>query len=101
REILSHFLKFRLEVVTRRLRHELSTLEKRIHLLGGFAIAFDILDDLIRIIRASEGKADAAKKIFAKYGTKKLGDGGLDEDQIDAILELRLYRLARLEINVI
>ncbi len=102
REILSHFLRFRLEVVTRRLTHELAALEKRIHVLEGFRIASDVLDDLIAIIRASEGKADAAAKIFKKYGTKKLGEGkGLDEEQIDAILELRLYRLARLEIKVV
>ena len=58
--ILWHFLHFRLEVVTKRLTHELEQLRKRIHTLEGFAFAFDILDDLIKIIRASEGKADAA-----------------------------------------
>ncbi|MFW6059539.1 MAG: DNA gyrase/topoisomerase IV subunit A [Phycisphaeraceae bacterium] len=101
REILSHFLQFRLEVVTRRLKHELEALAKRIHILEGFAFAFDVLDDLIKIIRASDGKADAAKKIYKKYGVNNYGDGGLDEQQIDAILELRLYRLAKLEIQVI
>lgn len=101
REILWNFLLFRLEVVTKRLEHELAALEKRIHLLEGFAFAFDVLDDLIVIIRKSDGKQDAAKKIYAKYGLEKYGNGGLDEEQIDAILELRLYRLARLEIQVI
>jgi DNA gyrase subunit A len=48
--ILWHFLHFRLEVVTRRLAHELEQLLKRIHTLEGFAFAFDILDDLIKII---------------------------------------------------
>ena len=61
--ILWHFLHFRLEVVTRRLTHELEQLRKRIHTLEGFAFSFDILDDLIKIIRASEGKADAAAQI--------------------------------------
>ena len=60
KQILWHFLHFRLEVVTKRLAHELEQLRKRIHTLEGFAFAFDILDDLIKIIRASEGKADAA-----------------------------------------
>ena len=104
--ILWHFLHFRLEVVTRRLGHELEQLRKRIHTLEGFAFAFDILDDLIKIIRASEGKADAAAKILKKYGVEPHGprkpkDDGLDPDQVDDILELKLYRLARLEINLI
>jgi DNA gyrase subunit A len=104
--ILWHFLHFRLEVVTRRLAHELEQLKKRIHTLEGFAFAFDILDDLIKIIRASDGKADAASKILKKYGVaphgpRKPRDDGLDPEQVDDILELKLYRLAKLEINLI
>jgi DNA gyrase subunit A len=91
--ILWHFLHFRLEVVTRRLSHELETLERRMHILEGFATIFDALDKIIAMIRASEGKADAAQKIMAKFK--------LDAEQTDAILELKLYRLARLEILVI
>ncbi|MDX1682847.1 MAG: DNA gyrase subunit A, partial [Phycisphaeraceae bacterium] len=101
REVLQHFLKFRLEVVTRRLEHELGQLERRIHVLDGFAFAFDVLDEIIKIIRGSEGKSDAAEKILKKYGTEKKGKGGLDEEQTDAILELKLYRLAKLEVNVV
>src|SRR5579862_4027594 len=97
---------FRLEVVTKRLGHELEQLRKRIHTLEGFAFAFDILDDLIKIIRASEGKADAAERILKKYGVdphgpRKPKEDGLDPEQVDEILELKLYRLARLEINLI
>jgi len=104
--ILWHFLHFRLEVVTKRLTHELEQLRKRIHTLEGFAFAFDILDDLIKIIRASEGKADAAARILKKYGVdphgpRKPREDGLDPEQVDDILELKLYRLARLEINLI
>ena len=99
--ILWHFLHFRLDVVTRRLQHELETLERRIHVLEGFAVAFDALDEIIKIIRASDGKADAAQKILKRFGVEAMGDGGLDADQVDAILELKLYRLARLEIEVI
>jgi DNA gyrase subunit A len=104
--ILWHFLHFRLEVVTKRLTHELEQLRKRIHTLEGFAFAFDILDDLIKIIRGSDGKADAAARILKKYGvdphgSRKPKDDGLDPDQVDDILELKLYRLARLEINLI
>ncbi len=98
KQILWYFLKFRLDVVTNRLMNELEGLLKRIHILEGFAIVFDALDEIIKIIRASEGKADAAARIMKRFPAAK---GGLDEEQTDAILELKLYRLARLEINVI
>src|SRR3954470_24598371 len=89
--MLLHFLDFRLEIVTRRLRHELENLLRRIHILEGFAIVFDHLDEAIRIIRASDGKADAAPKLIARFG--------LSEIQADAILETKLYRLGKLEIR--
>ncbi|RPH61354.1 MAG: DNA topoisomerase 4 subunit A, partial [Acidobacteria bacterium] len=92
-QILWHFLHFRLDVVTRRLEHELGALNKRIHVLEGFARVFDALDEILKLIRKSDGKQDAAAKIMKRFG--------LDDDQTDAILELKLYRLARLEILVI
>lgn len=100
REILWYFLHFRLDVVTARLEHELAALERRIHILNGFALIFDALDTIIRIIRGSDGKADAATKIMKRFPADDSG-GGLDEVQTDAILELKLFRLAKLEINVI
>ena len=93
KQMLWHFLHFRLEVVTRRLEHELDALRKRIHILEGFALVFDALDAIIRLIRRSDGKADAAQQIMARFD--------LDAEQTDAILELKIYRLARLEILVI
>ena len=93
KSILWHFLHFRLEVVTARLEHELEALKKRIHLLEGFEKIFDVLDEVLRIVRKSDGKADAAEKIMKRFG--------LDAEQTDAILELKIYRLARLEILVI
>ena len=91
--ILWHFLHFRLDVVTDRLEHELEALGRRIHILEGFEKVFDALDEILRIIRKSDGKADAAEKIIARFQ--------LDAEQTDAILELKIYRLARLEIQVI
>ncbi|HEV2985063.1 MAG TPA: DNA topoisomerase IV subunit A [Vicinamibacterales bacterium] len=93
KQILWHFLHFRLEVVTKRLEHELAALKKRIHLLEGFEKVFDALDEIIRMIRKSDGKADAAEKIMKRFE--------LDAEQTDAILELKIYRLARLEILII
>ncbi len=98
KEILWHFLHFRLEVVTARLEHELGVLLRRMHILEGFVLIFDALDEIIKIIRASDGKADAAEKIMKRFPAAK---GGLDAEQTDAILELKLYRLAKLEIKVI
>jgi DNA gyrase subunit A len=91
--ILWHFLHFRLDVVTKRLEHELDALKKRIHILEGFEKVFEALDDIIKIVRKSEGKADAAQQIIKRFS--------LDAEQTDAILELKIYRLARLEILII
>ena len=55
RSVLWHFLHFRLEVVTKRLRHELDELARRMHILDGFATIFDALDQILKVIRASEG----------------------------------------------
>ena len=56
-EMLWHFLHFRLDVVTKRLEHELAALKKRVHILEGFEKVFDALDEILRIVRKSEGKA--------------------------------------------
>jgi DNA gyrase subunit A len=91
--MLWYFLHFRLEVVTRRLEHELAALKKRIHVLEGFEKVFDALDEILKIVRKSEGKPDAAQQIMKRFA--------LDAEQTDAILELKIYRLARLEILII
>jgi DNA gyrase subunit A len=92
-QMLWHFLHFRLEVVTKRLEHELAALKKRVHVLEGFEKVFDALDEILKIVRKSEGKADAAQQIIKRFD--------LDAEQTDAILELKIYRLARLEILII
>ncbi len=89
--ILQQFLDFRLEVVTRRLQYELRNLLNRIHILEGFEVVFNNLDEAIRIIRDSNGKADAAPKLIARFQ--------LTEIQADAVLETKLYRLGKLEIK--
>ena len=87
--MLRYFLDFRLEVVTKRYQYELDELNRRVHLLEGFERCYDILDELIKLIRKSDGKAeDAAKQIMAKWK--------FDEDQTEAILEMKLYKLAKL-----
>ena len=91
KSMLIHFLDFRLDIVTRRLQHELANLLRRIHILEGFEIVFNELDEAIRIIRDSNGKPDAAPKLMDRFGLTDL--------QADAILETKLYRLGKLEIQ--
>ncbi|HAN30071.1 MAG TPA: DNA topoisomerase, partial [Myxococcales bacterium] len=91
--VLRYFLDFRFEVVTRRLQFDLEQLLRRIHLLEGFEIIFDALDEAIRLIRASNGKADARDRLMERFE--------LDWDQAEAILETKLYRLAKMEIDAI
>lgn len=90
KSILRYFLDFRLQTVRRRFEYELRKLEERIHILEGFELIFNDLDKAIRIIRRSEGKADAAKKLIKAFA--------LSDIQADAVLETRLYKLAKLEI---
>src|SRR5436190_1498454 len=93
KEILQHFLDFRFDVVTRRFEFDLKQVQQRLHILEGFAKVYDALDEMLKMIRKSEGKEDAAKKMIKRFK--------LSEEQADAILEMKLYRLARLEILVI
>jgi len=93
RTILREFLDFRMEVVVRRLRDELETLEDRIHILEGFEIIFDALDEAIKMIRASKNKDDAAQRLMHRFQ--------LDRDQADAILETRLFKLSQMEIEAV
>ena len=86
RSFLVEWLGFRSDTVTRRLRHRLDKVERRLHLLEGLLVAFLNLDEVIRIIR-SEDEPRAA--LIARFD--------LSEDQADYILETRLRQLARLE----
>jgi len=90
-EILQHFLDFRQQTVRRRFQYQLAQLEKRIHILEGFMIVFNGLDKALKIIRSSTGKQDAAVKMMREFP--------LDDVQTNAILELQLYRISKLEID--
>jgi DNA gyrase subunit A len=93
RKMLWSWLIFRHQTVRRRFEFELAKLLERIHILEGFEIVFDAIDEAIRIIRGSEGKRDAAEQLMARFA--------LDDLQTEAILELKLYKLAKLEILAI
>jgi DNA gyrase subunit A len=91
--MLRRFLEFRMQVVTRRLQFDLEKLRERIHILEALVVVFDALDEVIRIIRRSDGRQDAKQKLIKRFD--------FSETQTDAILDLRLYKLAKLEILVI
>ncbi|QIL20282.1 DNA topoisomerase IV subunit A [Thermomonas sp. HDW16] len=84
--LLSEWLAFRSDTVTRRLKHRLEKVERRLHLLEGLLVAFLNLDEVIRIIR-TEDEPKAA--LIARFA--------LSEDQTDYILDTKLRQLARLE----
>ncbi|NIP99749.1 MAG: DNA topoisomerase, partial [Nitrospinaceae bacterium] len=92
-DLSRYFLDFRKEVVTRRLHHELTLLNQRLHLLEGFAALFKNLDKALKMIRASQSRPEAHDKI--KKGFR------LDDAQTAAILDIPLYRLVSMEIDKI
>jgi DNA gyrase subunit A len=89
KELLECYIDHRRDVVTRRTQFRLRQAEARAHILEGYIIALDNLDDFVKIIRASANRDEAKVKLMAKYP--------LSEIQTNAILELRLYQLTGLE----
>jgi DNA gyrase subunit A len=89
KELIECYIEHRRDVVTRRTKFRLREAEDRAHILEGYIIALDNLDDFVKIIRASANREEAKQRLMAKYP--------LSERQTDAILELRLYQLTGLE----
>ncbi|HVZ63981.1 MAG TPA: DNA gyrase subunit A [Lacunisphaera sp.] len=89
KELLECYIDHRRDVVTRRTEFRLRQAEARAHILEGYIIALDNLDDFVKIIRSSKDRDEAKSKLMAKYP--------LTEIQTNAILELRLYQLTGLE----
>jgi len=89
KELLECYLEHRREVITRRTQFRLRQAEDRAHVLEGYKIALDNLDDFVRLIRSSANREEAKAKLQARYP--------LSDRQVDAILELRLYQLTGLE----
>src|ERR1051326_5223037 len=90
KEMISEFIDFRHEVVVRRTKFELKEAQKKAHLLQGYLIALDHLDEVIALIRAS-ATPELAKEALIGAGW------GIDDIQAKAILELRLQRLTGME----
>ncbi|MBS1538124.1 MAG: DNA gyrase subunit A [Bacteroidetes bacterium] len=89
KEMMEQYIKHRVEVIVRRTRYELDAAEKRAHILEGFIIALDNIDEIIKTIKASPDTPTASISLQEKFG--------LSEIQAKAILEMRLQRLTGLE----
>ena len=89
KSIISKYIDFQREVIIRRTQFELDKAEKRVHILEGYKIALDNIDEVIKIIKESKADADAKAKLMSRFG--------LSEVQTDNILELKLRRLTGLE----
>lgn len=91
KEILTHYLEFQKEVITRRTRFELDKAEAREHILKGLVIAQANIDEVIRQIKLSNDKNDAVERLTRLFE--------LDEKQANAILDMRLQKLTGLEVE--
>jgi DNA gyrase subunit A len=89
KQLLAYYIEHQKDVVIRRTRFDLRKAEERAHVLDGYVIALDNIDEVIRIIRASDDDAEAKASLMARFA--------LSEIQTDAILEMRLRRLTGLE----
>jgi DNA gyrase subunit A len=89
KELIECYIEHRRDVITRRTKFRLRQAEDRAHILEGYKIALDNLDDFVRIIRAAQNREEAKVALMARYP--------LSDRQTNAILELRLYQLTGLE----
>ena len=89
KDIISKYVDYQQEVIIRRTQFELDKAEKRVHILEGYQIVFDNLDEVIKIIKSSKADGEAKAKLMERFG--------LTEDQTDNILEMKLRRLTGLE----
>ncbi len=89
RELMHHYIEHRVVVIVRRTQYELDQAEKRAHILEGFKIALDNIDEVIAIIRSSRDAKIASERLIERFG--------LSDAQTKAILEMRLQRLTGLE----
>ncbi|MDR0461890.1 MAG: DNA gyrase subunit A [Christensenellaceae bacterium] len=93
KEMLVEYLEHQKKVILRRTKFDLDAAEARAHILDGLVIALANIDEVIKIIRTSEDKQDAQAKLMKKFI--------LSEKQSNAILEMKLHRLAKLEVDKI
>ena len=89
REMLQHYIDHQVDVVTRRTRFDLKKAQARAHILEGYLMALDHIDEVIQIIRSSQTDSEASARLIERFG--------FTQEQTTAILEMKLRRLTGLE----
>ena len=92
-EILDAFINHQKEVILRRSKYDLSKALERLHIVEGLLKAVDVLDEVIRIIRASKGKEDSIKNLIKEFD--------FTYEQAEAIVTMRLYKLSNTDVNLL
>ena len=93
REIIQHYIEYRIEVITRRTTYDLKKAQEKIHILEGLMIALKHIDEVIKIIRGSKQVEDAKSRLMKRFS--------LSEKQVKAILDMRLQKLTGMEIEAV
>ena len=93
KQVLEEYIKFQIEVVTRRTKFDLKKAEERAHILEGLKVALDFIDEVVAILRSSKSIAEGKQRLSERFG--------LDDVQTQAIVQMPLGRLTGLERNKI
>ena len=91
KEILEHYISYRIDVITRRTTYDLNKAKEKMHILEGFMIALKNIDEVIKIIRGSKTVDEAKERLMKRFE--------FSEIQVKAILEMRLQKLTGMEID--
>jgi len=91
KELITHFIEYRVLVITRRTNYDLKKAQEKMHILEGYMLALKNIDEVIKIIRASKTPDDAKERLMERFE--------FSEEQVKAILDLRLQKLTGMEIE--
>jgi DNA gyrase subunit A len=114
KQMLEHYLRFQVEVITNRTKYDLEKAKKRAHILQGFVVAIDYIDEVIAILRSSKTIAEGKQRLMERFQDADMSDLldrteydmtqyhlehriGLSEEQADAIVQMRLGQLTGME----
>ena len=93
KEIILHYIDYRVDVITRRTNYELEKAKEKLHILEGFMIALKNIDEVIKIIRGSRDAEEAKNKLMERFQ--------FSEKQVKAILDMRLHKLTGMEMEAV
>ncbi len=93
KDIIQHFIEFRILIITRRTNYDLKKAQEKMHILEGFIIALNNIDEIIKIIRSSKTVDEAKNSLITRFNFSDL--------QVKAILDLRLQKLTGMEIEAV